>query len=204
VPADLLLRRPDVRGALDRVRAADAAVAAAVADRFPSLRLTGAVGVSRTLLDAGTAAGAFWNLLAGLTQPIVDGGRRLAEVDRTEAVTREAVAGFRQALLTAVAEVEDALSDNRTTEQQVRRLEDRVAVSEDTLRAATDRYFQGLSDYLTVLTSQALLFDARRDLLAARRQLLSDRVALVRAVGGSWMDAEADRRFAERGGGDGG
>ncbi len=203
LPAELLLRRPDVRAALDRVRAADAAVAAALADRFPSLRLTGALGVSRTLLDAGTAAGAFWNLLAGLTQPILDGGRRLAEVDRAEAAVREAVAGFRQALLTAVAEVEDALSDNRTTEEQVRRIEDRVAVSEDTLRAATDRYFQGLSDYLAVLTSQALLFDARRDLLAARRQLLSDRVSLVRAVGGSWMDAEMERRFVARGGADG-
>jgi len=188
VPADLLRRRPDLRAAFARLEAADARAAAAVADRFPAVNLGANLGAVRTVLEAGTVTGIFWNLLAGLAQPVLDGGRRAAEVDRTEAVVRESAVVYRQAVLEALREVEDALSDNRTTEARISRGEERVGASGATLRAATDRYLQGLSDYLPVLSAQAALLDAQGQLLSARRQLLSDRLSLVRALGGDWMD----------------
>ncbi len=194
VPASLVTRRPDVRAALARLEAQDARVAAAVADRFPSLRIGGTYGTLRTAFEMGTVSGIFWNLLANLTQPVFDAGRRKAEVARSEAAFREAAAAYRKAVLVAVREVEDAIAANRATEARIDRLGRVVRATEAGLDAAAQRYQQGLSDYLPVLNAQARLFDARRQLLAARRQLLADRISLVRALGGDWMAEELDRR----------
>ncbi len=196
VPATLLTRRPDVRAALARVEAQDARVAAAVADRFPSIRIGGAYGTLSTAFEMGTTSGIFWNLLANLTQPVFDAGRRKAEVARNEAALREAAAAYRSAVLVSVREVEDAITTNRATEARIERLEGVVRATGAGLEAASQRYQQGLSDYLPVLNAQARLFDARRQLLASRRQLLADRISLVRALGGDWMAEELDRRAA--------
>ncbi len=188
VPADLLTRRPDLRAAFADLRASDARVAAAVADRFPSLRFTASGGAARTVLEAGTLSGVFWGLLAELAQPVVDGGRRKAEVERSEAVFRERAAVYRQTVLRAFREVEDALVANRTAAERIARLETLVGETEAGLRAASQRYLQGLSDYLPVITAQTRHFDAQSTLLSARAELLAGRVALVRALGGDWMD----------------
>jgi outer membrane protein TolC len=82
------------------------------------------------------------------------------------------------------------------TEKTIQRLEDEEAAAGASLRLATDRYLDGLSDYLPVLTAQALHFDAQSRLLSARRQLLSDRISLARAVGGSWMDHDIEKRLS--------
>ncbi|MBU4461269.1 MAG: efflux transporter outer membrane subunit, partial [Verrucomicrobia bacterium] len=108
VPADLLTRRPDIRAELARLKAAGWDVAAARADRLPALRLTGAAaydtGEMADLLDN-------WllNLAAGLAGPILDGGRRKAEVDRTRAALDSQLVQYRRTVLDSAREVEDAL-----------------------------------------------------------------------------------------------
>ncbi len=188
VPSRLLAARPDIQASLLRLRAGDARIAAAVAERFPALRLTGSYGAgSAELGDLFGSGNIFWNLLLNLTQPLFDGGRRAAEVERTRAVFRESLARYHQTVLSAFREVEDALVANRTTEERIDHLRQRVEASDSALRLALDRYLQGLSDYLPVLTAQGLYFEAESQLLAARRQLLADRISLARALGGSWM-----------------
>src|SRR5690606_33687914 len=87
VPSQLLARRPDVAASLLRLQASDARIAAAVAERFPALRLTGAYGgASAELGDLLASGNIFWNLLLNLAQPLYDGGRRRAEVDRSQAL----------------------------------------------------------------------------------------------------------------------
>lgn len=191
VPSGLLARRPDVEASLLRLRASDARIAAAIAERFPALRLTGTYGGASTELGDLFASGSiFWNLLINLAQPLYDGGRRVAEVDRTRAVFEENLARYHQSVLTAFREVEDALAAERTTTERIARLREREAASAEALRLALDRYLLGLSDYLPVLTAQALNFDAQSQLLAARRQQIADRITLARALGGEWMEAE--------------
>lgn len=190
LPSELLAHRPDVTAALARVGAADQRVAAAIADRFPSFNLLGGYGLSRSEVSAGVLRGDFWSLALGLTQPLIDGGRRKAEVTRNEAVLSERLAAYRQAVLTAVKEVEDALAANQGSEERIALLKDRVEASEASNRLAMERYRQGLSDYLPVLTAQSLLFDAQAQLVSARRQLIVDRVSLARALGGEWMSSE--------------
>lgn len=186
-PAELISRRPDLQAALKRVAAADARVAAAIANRFPSLSLSGGLGTIRQELTAGLLKGEFWSLLGQLALPVIDGGRRRAEVDRTEAQLAEAVAAYQQRVLEAFREVEDALANNYATSRRIERLAETARATGATLRLSTDRYLAGLTDYLPVLTAQRADFEAQRQLLAARRQVLADRISLARALGGSWM-----------------
>ena len=199
VPSALLAHRPDVEASLLRLKAADHRIAAAIAERFPAFSLTGNYGgASADLGDLFASGSLFWNLLLNLSQPIFDGGRRGAEVDRTRAVFRENLARYHLTVLTAFREVEDALVANRTGEERIARLRERVEASEGAHRVALDRYLQGLSDYLPVLTAQGALFDAESQLLAARRQLVADRITLARALGGRWMDEEMER-YSDKG-----
>jgi outer membrane protein TolC len=146
----------------------------------------------------GDISGAFWSILVSIAQPILDGEKRKAEVDRSRAVFKEHLANYHQTVLNAFKEVEDALINNYTTEKYITLLEKTVEATEASLRLSTDRYLQGLSDYLPVLTAQTFHFDAQAKLLAAQRQLLSDRISLGRALGGDWMEREAANRLTEQ------
>jgi NodT family efflux transporter outer membrane factor (OMF) lipoprotein len=192
LPSELLGRRPDVRADLLRLMASDHEIGAAVAARFPSINLVG--GFGRSGSDFGTGLSAtVWSLLGNLALPLVDWGARKAEVDRTQAVFRERLARYQRTVLTAFQEVEDALVQNRTTLETIRRIEAELSAAEASLRLSTDRYLDGLSDYLPVLTAQALYFDSQSRLLSARRRLLSARIGLARALGGSWMNPEIEK-----------
>lgn len=197
LPSELLKNRPDIRRELLRLKAADLSIGVAVADRFPSVNLMAALGTGGA--DFGNSlSGVVWNLAGNLAAPLVDGGSRRAEVDRTRAVYDERLAGYRKSVISAFREVEDALVKNRTTAEKIRRLEDEEAVAGASLRLSKDRYFDGISDYLPVLTAQSAHYNTRSRLLAARRELIADRISLARAMGGNWMDTEVANRLTER------
>ena len=195
IPADLISQRPDLLAALQRVAAADARVAAAIADRFPTISLSGNYGSLRQEVTTALIKGEFWSLLGNLALPVIDGGRRRAEVDRNEALLREAVAAYQQKVLLAFQEVEDALVNNFTTEQRIERLDETAQATTATLRLSTERYLVGLVDYLPVLTAQRADAETRSSLLGAQRQLLADRISLARALGGEWMQHEMNSRL---------
>jgi outer membrane protein TolC len=107
LPADLLRRRPDLQASLLRLQAADARAAAAVAERYPRLDLSAA------LTTPGASGGVFDNwlgsIVAQLSMPLFDAGKRRAEVTRTQAVVEESLNDYAQVLLEALGEVESAL-----------------------------------------------------------------------------------------------
>jgi NodT family efflux transporter outer membrane factor (OMF) lipoprotein len=189
LPSELLKRRPDIRAALLRLRASDQEIGAAVAERFPSINLLADYG--RAGADFGTSLSeTVWSLIGNLTLPLLDWGSRKAEVDRTRALFAEQLGRYRQTVLLAFQEVEDALVGNRTTEEAILLLEAEEAAAGSALRLTTDRYLDGLSDYLSVLIAQTLHFDVQSRLLSMRRNLIANRISLARALGGSWMDKE--------------
>ena len=108
LPLDLLQQRPDLRAAHARVQAADHRIASAIADRFPTLRLSASTGFLSgdlsTIFD-----GLIWNVLGGLVLPLIDGGQRRAEVSRQQAILKMTLAQYKKVVITAVQEVEDAL-----------------------------------------------------------------------------------------------
>jgi NodT family efflux transporter outer membrane factor (OMF) lipoprotein len=185
LPSTLLTRRPDLVAALDRLRGTDAQVAAAVAERFPAFNLSAGLGLIRS--DYLTSvSGLVWNLLLEAVQPVFDHGRRQAEVARQKALVRESLAGYHQAILKAIQEVEDGLAANAAQERRLTLLAARATAVASTLRLAEDQYFEGLTDYLSVLTAQKNNFEVQSQLLSGRRQLISTRIGLWRALGGDW------------------
>ena len=185
LPSHLLQRRPDVRAAMHRVQAVDHQLAQAVADRYPSLRLSASGSLQANNLSD-QALTPLWNLAANLLMPLIDGGRRAAEVERQRALLAERVSAYGRVVLLALLEVENALVQERQQRAHIEALKGQLEVSQANLREARHRYSQGLSDFLPVLTSLRATQQTERRLLDARRQLLSHRIQLCRALGGTW------------------
>jgi len=191
IPADLLRRRPDVRAELHRLQAAGWDAVAARADRFPTLRITASAG---TKADSVAALFDDWlaNLAAGLVGPLLDGRRRRAEVDRLRAGADEQLASYRRIILDAVREVEDALLREQHLLAGLQARTRELASARQVVTEAQRRYLAGAADYLPVLTALRSSQQSERELLGIRREILANRVALCRALGGSWATQAAD------------
>jgi NodT family efflux transporter outer membrane factor (OMF) lipoprotein len=185
IPADVLANRPDVRQAGLKLQAADWHVSAARADRLPAIRLTASGGYANAnasdLFDNWLA-----NLAGSLTGPIFEGGRRKAEVARTRAVANERLAAYRETVINAIKEVEDALISEQKQREYIRALDRNLELSRDSHREAVNRYRNGLIEYLPVLVELVGLQNLERDRVEAQYTLLQYRINLYRALGGSW------------------
>ena len=189
LPSALVQRRPDVRASHWRLIAADRQAAQAVAERLPAFALTGLIsGASDDLGGALDPDNMIWKAIAGAMLPVFEGGRRKAASDQAEAVWQEQLALYKQSLLTAFRDVEEALSQSMRQRDYADQLAFQMQAAQATLRLATDRYLQGVSDYLPVMMAQTTYFNVRRSELAARRGLIDTHIALATALGGGWTD----------------
>lgn len=182
IPLDLLNSRPDIRSSYFAVLAADRRVAVAIADRYPRL------SISADLTTSGTAGELFDNwlesLAANIVGPLIDGGSRQAEVDRTSAAARESLYAYSQTILSAIGEVEDALIQEAEQRKLIASLEVQLDLATKTIRNVRDRYKLGAEDYQRVLTALLSQQALQRNVLTARQQLIDFRISLYRALGG--------------------
>ena len=187
LPSALLERRPDIREAELQLVAANAQIGAARAEYFPRISLTGFLGVqSRALSSLLTGAAGVASGTLGATAPIFNAGRTRANVERTEAVQREAALRYQRTVFTALRDVSDALVlHTKATEERVEQ-ERLVEALSDSQRLATDRYRGGLDSYLPVLDAQRNLFQGELTLARLRQRQLAAIVQLYRALGGGW------------------
>ncbi|MFW6161311.1 MAG: efflux transporter outer membrane subunit [Planctomycetota bacterium] len=185
LPASLLQRRPDVRAARLRLAAGNHDVAAAVADRFPRLTLSARAETSdeqvQDLFDNWLAS-----IAAGLTAPLLDGDRRVAEVDRTRAAAAERLHAYGRAVLEAVQEVEDALVEERQQRAFLASTERQLELASRAAEETRARYVKGAEDYLRVLDAVQSLQRLQRERRTAQRRLIEFRIDLYRALGGGW------------------
>jgi len=188
LPADLLSSRPDLRRAGMRLQAADWQVAAARANRLPAIRLTATAQYGKGDMDV-LFDNWLLSLAGNLTAPIFDGGRRAAEVDRRQAFADENLSAYRQAVLTAIKEVEDALVSEVKQREHIKALENVLVTARRALEEAGIRYRNGLTDYLPVLTQLLAVQNLERNLIRQRAILLNSRVSLYRSLGGTWTDS---------------
>lgn len=186
MPAELLRRRPDVLSAFLQLRAADEDLAVAVADQYPRIDLAASLTTS-----AENPSGLFndWltSLAGGLTAPLIDGGQRRAEVDRTDAARRERLADYGQTVLDAFREVEDALTQEAEQVERIRSLEQQLDLADSTYRQLRSQYLNGAADFIDVLTALREQQQIERDLLAARLDRVTSRIALYRALAGGFQ-----------------
>ncbi|NNJ94975.1 MAG: TolC family protein, partial [Halobacteria archaeon] len=185
IPVELVRRRPDLRQRFYSLQAADQRTAAAVADRFPRISLLGSSDT--TASDAGDLFNNWLgNLSANLVAPVIDGGRRRAEVDRTRAVAEQSLSDYRQALVDALGEVEDALVRERQQRVFIDSLDKQLVLSKQVIERVRDSYLYGAVEYLRVLDVLITDQNLERSRLAAQRNLIDNRIALHRALAGGW------------------
>lgn len=193
LPASLVGRRPDLAASVAQLKAANAQIGVAEGAFYPALTLTGNFGfASESLSDL--ASGGARQFSAGplaLSLPVFDGGRNRANLALARARYDEAVANHETRLLTALREVEDALSD---LQQRQRQGEAQVQAQQAAARAllvAQARYERGVSTYLDVTDAQRSTLAADRAAAQIRTQRLLATVAVARALGGGWEQGPA-------------
>ncbi len=192
VPAALLDRRPDLRAAELRARAATAQVGVAVADLYPKLTLGGALGVGGTdfdqLFSTDQLAG---SVLASLTQRLFAGGALQANLRLQEAAARELAARYANTVLGALREVESALQTDRELARQL----DAQTRSLEALRAAErlteERYRNGIVTLRSFLDTQQRRYLTEQGWLRTQQARWNARIALYLALGGTWLEAES-------------
>jgi NodT family efflux transporter outer membrane factor (OMF) lipoprotein len=185
LPAEWIERRPDIRSAFFKVKAADSELAAAIADRFPRLSLSARLDTSgdhtRDLFDNWLAS-----LAANLVGPIIDGGLRKAEVEQKRAAVSEALHTYGQTLLDSLGEVEDALIQEAHRREFIASLDRQLKLAGQVVERVRDRYLQGTVDYQRVLDALLSQQALQSSLLSAQLDRVLDRIDLCRALGGGW------------------
>ena len=193
VPADLSRNRPDIRAAERNLAAATAEIGVAEAALYPSISLSGSISPSYIVTSAANGGVTSWGFGPSLNLPIFDAGARRANIKAREAAAREAYLAWKQTVLSAVSEVENALVAVNRTRQTVSALTATVRSYEEALSLATASYRDGASSLLDVLDAQRNVASARANLAQAVQQLANGYVSLNVAIGGgyAWDGAKA-------------
>ncbi len=190
LPAYLLERRPDIAGAERRVAAANAQVGVARAVYFPAISLTASGGFEATTIT-NWLTGPSGFAAAGISAlgTIFDVGRRRAINEQAQAAYDQAVANYRQTVLTGFQETEDNLAALRILENEARTQEVAVAAAERSLALSTNRYRGGVVTYLEVITAQSAALVNERASVDILRRRMTATVLLIKALGGGWNAA---------------
>lgn len=191
-PEDLLKRRPDVRFAERQLAAATARIGVAKADFFPRVTFEGSVGLGAgDLAGLGRAGASQYSFGPRISWAALDLGRVFDRVEAADAETQAALAGYEQAVLTALEETEDALV--LFGRERARRdfLREGAAASGKAAALAGERYQNGVEDFLAVIEAERTLFEAEDRLAASELGAATALVALYKALGGGWESAQA-------------
>ena len=187
IPADIISRRTDLVAAERRLASADMSLKSAERALYPRISLTGSGGTStadlKNLINGDFGV---WTLAGNLLQPIFQGGRLRANVDFKEAQTKMNVAEYERTVLNALAEVENALTNEYYLSERERALKKAAEHSLGARNLAELQYSRGVSDFLTMLESARSAFDTESRYINARRERLDARIDLYLALGGGF------------------
>jgi multidrug efflux system outer membrane protein len=185
LPADVLLARPDVMAAEQKLIAANANIGAARAAFLPKITLTATAGTASASLARlfGASSGA-WSFTPVLQLPLFDAGRAADNVDLAKARKNIAVAEYEKAIQQAFREIADLLFARSQLAEQLQAQEANVTAQNQRLVIVDARYKAGVSSHLELLDAQREYFAAQQSALAVRRQLLSAAASFYKALGG--------------------
>jgi len=187
VPSQLLERRPDIAAEERVMAAANAQIGVATAAFYPNLTLTTDGGLEsaafKHLFDISSR---FWSLGGSASELIYDGGLRRATVMQYEAIYNGDVDSYRQTVLSAFQQVEDALAAVRILSQQIQQQEQALKSAQQVVDLETARYETGVDPYIDVVTAQNGLLADRQTLATLHTEAMTASVQLIEALGGGW------------------
>ena len=202
LPAEQLTRRPDIFLAEANLRSANADVAVARAEMFPSLNLTAAGGLQNPALNAAVltlpGTGSTVALTGTLVQTIFDHGRLQARRAEAQARSEELLAAYRTTIVSALIDVENALGAIQHLDEAQEFQAETLAQSAQAFEGAKRRYQAGSGDYLSLLEAQRGLYSARDAFVRYKLARLQAKVSLCKALGGGWQQPSNRYSVMER------
>ncbi|MBY3157605.1 efflux transporter outer membrane subunit [Rhizobium laguerreae] len=186
IPADLIRNRPDIRQAERNLAAATAKIGVAEARLYPAITLSGSITPSYSNQRGRRGDISKWTFGPSLDLPILDGGRLRANVETSKSAAAAAYISWKSTVLTAVQEVQDALTAVRRDARTVNSRHRQVETTEETLKLSVDSYKDGASSLLDVLDAQRQVSSAQASLATAIQKLAKDHVQLNVAIGGGF------------------
>jgi NodT family efflux transporter outer membrane factor (OMF) lipoprotein len=187
VPSQLAERRPDIAAAERRLAAANATIGIGYGAFFPQVTISAAGGFeSSTLKRLFDWPSRFWSIGPSASQVIFDGGLYRAQLHQYEAIYNGDLATYRQTVLTAFQQVEDAMASTRIYSQQILRQQQAVKDAQDYLNIETSRYNTGVDPYVDVMIAENTLLSNQQTLNSLQVEEMTSSVQLVQALGGGW------------------
>ena len=191
IPSALLERRPDIASAERQMASANAQIGVAVAAYYPDITLNASINfVSTMLANLLSIANAVWSFGPQLAGTAIDGGCARRAGRGRAGQLRRLVATYRQTVITAFQQVEDALAQQRILQQQEEVQRAAVAVAREAEQLSLNQYRAGTVPYTTVIQTQTTALSAEQTLLNVRLSRLTASATLVTALGGGWRDVE--------------
>lgn len=189
IPADTLRQRPDVRAAGHALEAAIARTSVAQRKRFPTLSLTGSIGVDALRANKlFSPESTFNSLLGSLTAPILDAGTISQTIKIQEAQQKQVLIAYQSSILTALSEVENALSSVQRNSERLASLQKAEAAAGESAKLAQQRYEAGDLDFYTVLDTQRTQLSVQESRIATTASLTTAYIQLYKALGGGWTN----------------
>lgn len=191
IPSELLRRRPDIRQAEAQIHGATARIGVAAADLFPKFSLSASIGREGNKFSSlSDRVNRFWSLGPSASWNIFATGRNLSNVELQKALEEESLITYRQIVLAALQDVENALIASAKEQEHRKALIDAVAANRRAVQLATELYTQGQTDFLNVLNAQRSLYASEDALAQSTRTVSTNLVALYKALGGGWQAEE--------------
>lgn len=198
IPAELLERRPDVVSSRRSLEAAVIRIGVARADLYPALRLSGSLGTSAPAVG-GLFGSVLGNIAGSLSAPIFDGGRIRSRIEQQRGAADTALANYRDTILVALQDVENAVVAVRTAREREEALARAEAAARETLTLAELRYRSGSVDFQVLLDAQRSLLNAQDSRQSATTARSTAAVQLYKALGGGWPAPTAPTRNPNNG-----
>jgi len=194
VPADMLRRRPDIRRAERELAAQTARVGVATAELYPKLTLIGSIGLEALSLNRLVSSPTrVYSAGPAITWPIFQGGAIRANIEVQSALQEQALIEYEKTVLTALEEVENALTAYAEEQKKMESLHVARGAAQRSVEIALGKYEAGLTDFLVVLVAQRSLLSFEDQLAQSEGVVTSNLIKLYKALGGGWESMNADK-----------
>ncbi|MBF0376181.1 MAG: efflux transporter outer membrane subunit [Desulfamplus sp.] len=187
IPAALLFNRPDIKSAESRLTASEWAVSQAKIDKLPSLNLNGSFLFQHTTLET-ILKNWIFSIASNINATLFDGGKNKAAIDLASAVMEERLYIYKKTVFNAIIEVENSITSEQYRVKWIDLLKAELVAAQLALGEARNRYIKGIDSFIQVVTEELNVQNLEMNLLEQKSSLFKDRIALYRAVGGTWTN----------------
>jgi len=196
LPAEILRQRPDIRQAERDLAAQTARIGITVAEMYPRFSLGGTIGISKASDNSGNTE--YYSFGPSFTWEVFDAGRHEAEIKVQDERLEQARASYEKTVLTALEEVENALTAYNEEQYRIQKIKNSVDASKNVNEITRARYSAGLIDFQEVLDAQRVVFNQEDDLATSQGELIQHLIDIYWSMGGGWDETQLGIRDEDK------